>query len=162
VRKIRNEDGQTVVEFTLMLPFLLFLFFAIAEFGYGFYTQIAVRNAAAEAARFAAVGNLPSATCAAGSIENRARQASNNVVPCSAVTAGYHTLIDGAYRRGSGVAVRINHQYQAITPLPAIAALISWGVVPTTWNLTACADARLEIAPSLPSNPPPPTASSCG
>jgi Flp pilus assembly protein TadG len=162
VRKIRNEHGQTVVEFTLMLPFLLFFFFALAEFGYGFYTHIAVRNAAAEAARHAAVGKLPSTTCLADSIENRAREASNNVVPCSAVTVGYHTLQDGAYRRGSGVAVRINHQYQAITPLPAIASFISWGVVPTTWNLSACADARLEAAPSLPTNPPPPTALSCG
>ena len=161
MRKIRNERGQTVVEFTLMLPFLLFLMFALAEFGYGFYTQIAVRNAAAEAARHAAVGNLPSAACVVGSIENRARQASNDVVPCSAVTVGYHSPDNGIYGRGSGVAVRINHTYTAITPLPAIANLISWGVVPVNWNLVACADARLESGPTFPTNPPP-IAASCG
>jgi len=162
MRKIRNERGQTVVEFTLMLPFLLFFMFALAEFGYGFYTQIAVRNAAAEAARHAAVGNLPSTTCVAGSIQNRAREASNDVVPCSAVSVGYHSPENGQYTRGSGVAVRISHTYTAITPLPAIANLISWGVVPATWNLNACADARLESRPSFPSNPPVPTAASCG
>jgi len=136
--------------------------FALVEFGYGFYTQIAVRNAAAEAARHAAVGNLPSANCLAGSIENRAREASNNVVPCDDVSVGYHSPQNGQYSRGSGVVVRIETSYNAITPLPALANLISWGTVPATWNLSACADARLETRPTFPANPPIPTANPCG
>jgi len=153
-RKIRNEQGQTVVEFTLMLPFLLLFFFALAEFGYGFYSQIAVRNAAAEGARFAAVGNLPSATCVSGSINERARDASNGVVQCAAVTVGYHSPQNGQFTRGSGVWVRINEPYNTVTPLPAIVGFLTGGMFPTQWNLSACSDARLETRPPLPANPP--------
>ncbi|MFA7248870.1 MAG: TadE/TadG family type IV pilus assembly protein [Dehalococcoidia bacterium] len=153
MHRTRNDRGQAIVEFTLMLPFFLLLIFAIAEFGLALYTQITVRNSASEAARYAAVANLPSATagtCAADSIEERAWNTSNQLVDCDEITVTYHNpdATSGLYLRGSGVAVHISHVYNTITPLPAIVSLISGGLFPTTWTLGACSDSRLESVPS--------------
>src|SRR3546814_371983 len=129
MRRVQDDRGQTVVEFTLMLPFFLFMLFFLVEFSYAFYTQILVRNSASEAARYAAVGALPSAACAAGSIEDRVIDASSNLVSCGGadtITVTYQDTVLGEYTRGSGVAVRIDYEYTPITPLGPIANLISW------------------------------------
>lgn len=55
--KIRkNEKGQTLVEFALVLPVLLLLVMGVIQFGIIFSAQIALTNAAREGARAAAVG----------------------------------------------------------------------------------------------------------
>ncbi len=149
----RGDRGQAIVEFTFMLPFFLLMVFAIAEFGFALYTQIGVRNSAAEAARYGALANLPSAvagTCDASSIEERARNTSAQLVKCSEITVTYQNpnLASGMYLRGSGVAVHVAHTYNTITPLPTIISFISGGIFPTTWTLGACADSRLEGVPS--------------
>ena len=152
MKRIRTADnGQTVVEFALMLPFFLFMLLFLVEFGYAFYTQILVRNSASEAARYAAVGALPSAACAADSIQDRVIDASGGLVSCGGadtITVTYQDAVLGEYTRSSGVAVRIDYEYTPITPLGAVASLISWGTVPATWDLSACADSRLETRPS--------------
>lgn len=52
---LRREDGQSLVEFALVLPVLLFLMCGIIDFGWLFYNQIALNNAAREGARCAVV-----------------------------------------------------------------------------------------------------------
>lgn len=52
----RNEKGQGLVEFALILPLLLLLVLGIIQFGIIFSSQIAITNAAREGARVAAVG----------------------------------------------------------------------------------------------------------
>ncbi|WP_245157088.1 TadE/TadG family type IV pilus assembly protein [Anaerovorax sp. IOR16] len=52
---IRNEKGQAMVEFALVLPILLLLLCAICEFGSIFSNQILANNACREAVRYAAV-----------------------------------------------------------------------------------------------------------
>lgn len=51
-----NENGQTLVEFALILPILLLLVMGIIQFGIIFSAQIGITNAAREGARVAAVG----------------------------------------------------------------------------------------------------------
>ena len=150
-RRMHSESGQATVEFTLMIPFFLFMLLFMVEFGYAFYTQILVRNAASEAAREAAVGALPSAACAAGSIQERAIEASNNLLSCGGadtISVTYQDRVGGEFTRSSGVAVHITHVHNTITPLGAIANYISWGTIPDTFNLSACADSRLEVKPA--------------
>jgi Flp pilus assembly protein TadG len=52
---LKNEKGQAMVEFALVLPILLLVFCGICEFGYIFSNQILVNNACREVARYAAV-----------------------------------------------------------------------------------------------------------
>ncbi len=52
----RDEKGQSLVEFALVLPVLLLLVLGLIQFGIIFSSQIAITNAAREGARVASVG----------------------------------------------------------------------------------------------------------
>jgi len=54
----RATSGQALVEFTLVLPLLLVLFFSIIEFSLFFYTRVSLRHVVRESARFAVTGNV--------------------------------------------------------------------------------------------------------
>lgn len=148
MRRLRSERAQGVVEFTLMLPFVVLILFAIVEMAFALYTQIQVRNAASEAARYAAVAALPDGACAPGSIQDRAIDTSGALVECAEVQITYQTPINGVYTRGSGVAVNITHDYDVVTPLPGIINFLTGGVFPSSWDIGGCSDARLESRPS--------------
>lgn len=53
--RIKDQRGQALVEFAIVLPIMLLVLFGMVEFGRIFYTQLAVNNAAREGARWAAV-----------------------------------------------------------------------------------------------------------
>lgn len=55
LKKIKNEKGQAMVEFALILPILLILVCGIIDFGWLFYNQYSLNNGAREGARFAVV-----------------------------------------------------------------------------------------------------------
>ncbi|MGN0521248.1 MAG: TadE/TadG family type IV pilus assembly protein [Eubacterium sp.] len=54
-KKSKNEDGQAVIEFALVLPIFLLLLMGILDFGWLFYNYISVENSARNAARIACV-----------------------------------------------------------------------------------------------------------
>lgn len=56
---LRKSKGQTVVEFALVLPVLIFLLLAIMEGGRIFAAYIEIQHAARDGARYAAI-NCPS------------------------------------------------------------------------------------------------------
>ena len=61
IRKLRKEeDGQSLVEFALVLPILLMLLCGIIDFGWLYYNQITLNNAAREGARYAVIHYDPS------------------------------------------------------------------------------------------------------
>jgi len=51
----RKESGQAIVEFALVLPILLALLCGIIDFGWLYYNQITLNNAAREGARYAVI-----------------------------------------------------------------------------------------------------------
>jgi Flp pilus assembly protein TadG len=53
---IKRQQGQALVEFTLVLPLLLLLLFGIVQMSILFRTYLVVNEAAREGARIAAVG----------------------------------------------------------------------------------------------------------
>ena len=56
LRKFRkSEKGQAMVEFALLLPVLLLLLCAIIDFGWLYFNQLLLNNAAREGARYAAI-----------------------------------------------------------------------------------------------------------
>jgi hypothetical protein len=52
---LKNQRGASAVEFAILLPIIVMLFFAIFEFGIAFNNYIALTHAAREGARLAAV-----------------------------------------------------------------------------------------------------------
>jgi Flp pilus assembly protein TadG len=87
-RSRSSEDGQTAVEFALVLPILAVLLFAIVEFGVTFHDYVTVTDASRVAARKAAVsrfvGDFGASAEAAG--ENAAASLNDDAlgVDCSA------------------------------------------------------------------------------
>ena len=148
--RLKSDSGQTVVETTLLLPFILLLIMMLVEFGFAFYTHVTVNNAASEAARYAAVANLPSPTCDPDSIEERAVDFAGGRLLCSEVDVTYQYQAGGSgdFSRGDGVTVRITHMYDPITPMPGLFSLFTGNVLPATWTMSACSDSRLEAKPT--------------
>lgn len=56
----KKERGQAIVEFALVLPILLALLCGIIDFGWIYYNQITLNNAAREGARYAVIHYDPS------------------------------------------------------------------------------------------------------
>ncbi len=158
MREPETERGQALVEFVLLFPLVLVVILFVVEFGFALHAHITVNGAAREAARHAAVAQLPSASTGAatrvcpsigGSIHERTEDASIGIVDCSEVTVGYieqNGVPD--FQRGDAVVVRIDHTYNTKTPLGDLFALFSFGTLPDTFQIGACADARLEGVPS--------------
>ena len=69
-RIFRTEKGQAMVAFALVLPLLLALLCGIIDFGWLYYNQITLNNAAREGARYAVVHYDPTMDWK-GDAENR-------------------------------------------------------------------------------------------
>ncbi len=151
--RFRREDGQTMVEFVLLFPLLLVLALMLVEFGFALNAYITVNNASTEAARYAAVGSAvngagPCDSGATPSIEGLAVRVSSDLLACSDVDVGYiKRMPEAQYVRGDAVGVEIEYVYQMVTPLGDLMTLLSFGTVPNTLTMTACAEARLERGP---------------
>ncbi len=146
-----SERGQSAIEFTLLFPLLVFLLLFVIEISVALYTSITVTGAAREAARYAAVANLvgTDGQCSAGTLDGtvrgRAVSSSSNIVECSEVSVWFVDVdTDGQARRGDAVVVEITHTYVLFTPIGALASAFSFGAIPDSFNIRACADARLE------------------
>jgi Flp pilus assembly protein TadG len=151
-RRLRSDRGSVVTEFILLFPFMMLMVLFFIEFGFALHSWILINNAAAEGARFAATGNLPTnvaGTCPAGyeSIEERARQTTGNRITCANVTVRYTRYSGATVTRGDSVSVRINHNYTPVTGFGDMLNLVTGGVFPATLTMTSCADARLETRP---------------
>lgn len=57
VRSIKNQKGQSLVEFAMILPFLLLLIMGIVQFGMLLNSYLGLQNAAREGARTGIVGS---------------------------------------------------------------------------------------------------------
>ena len=149
MRRLRSESGQALIEFVMLFPLVLVFLLFIIEFGFAMHTFVTVNNTASEAARYAAVANLPG-NCGPGSvsIEQRAVDASAGLVKCPEVLVAYQKPAgQPQYLRGDGVRVGIKHVYTPLTPLGSLISVLSLGAIPDSWIMTACSDARLEQRP---------------
>lgn len=75
-RRHREERGAVAVEFALVVPILLVLFFGIVNVGIVLAQQLSLSNSARQAARFAVV-DVEGRIC--GEIENEARSAAETI-----------------------------------------------------------------------------------
>lgn len=86
----KREDGQSMVEFALVLPILLLFLLGIVEFGWLFNAKISLTSAAREGARAAAVSNINHQTKAEEAVESALAGTSGVVV----ISVGYDSDID--------------------------------------------------------------------
>jgi len=117
-KHVRSQSGQGLVEFTLVLPLLLVLFFSIIEFSLFFYTRISLRHVVRESARFAVTGNVLTDTT--GTPMTRAQSVEQMILagaPGIDLTPDNISMIpaDGG---GPGEVVRISVRYTYIAKLP--------------------------------------------
>lgn len=136
----QTEAGQSLVEFTMILPIFLVLMFGLVDFGRAFYTWLLVTNAAREGARVAAV------QADASSINARIYNSFCSTYPsdCSLDPAKLDIDTDNVQGvRGSAVTIELAYDFEFVTPLGAMLKLIGGSdlAAPT---ITAHSSMRLE------------------
>ncbi|MCO5201306.1 MAG: pilus assembly protein [Chloroflexi bacterium] len=117
----QTEAGQSLVEFTMILPIFLVLMFGLVDFGRAFYTWMLVTNAAREGARVAAVqGN-------SSSIDARIYDSFCSSFPsdCS-LEPGKLTISKANVQgvRGSAVSIDLAYDFEFVTPLGGILQML--------------------------------------
>ncbi len=136
-RKEKGEKGQALVEFALLVPIFLILLFAIVDFGMGFYSWITVTNSAREGARIGAV------QASVEEIEIRVHDTAG--LPNE--DENLNVEVDKAYpegQPGESVVVKVDYEYDLITPLASLVAFLSGDIIGPTLTLSSTAEMRLE------------------
>jgi hypothetical protein len=142
--KGKEEGGQSLVEFTLVIPIFLLVLFAIVDFGMAFNDWLTVTNSAREGGRLGSVH--PSLTEAGspcfgqGSLEQciiaKVRQTAGGTIGDDLVV----TVTNADGDPGESVVVDVSYEYSLMTPLAGLIGMISGN----TLTLSSTADMRLE------------------
>jgi len=136
-RPRKREDGQSLVEFALVIPIFLLVLFSIVDFGMAFHAWITVTNSAREGARIGSV-HAPAAT-----IEQRVRDTATSLEQAD-LSVSVTNADDQGGQSGESVVVDVSYSYSLITPLADLLNMISGGTIPSTLSLDSLADMRLE------------------
>ena len=134
-RRKNGEKGQALVEFALLVPIFLLLLFAIVDFGMGFYSWITVTNGAREGARLGAV------LATEQQIKDQVYQAVSLPNEGTKMTV---TVTGAQGQPGQSVVVKVDYDYDLITPLAGIVSFVSGNVLGPTLTLSSTAEMRLE------------------
>jgi Flp pilus assembly protein TadG len=86
MRTLRNEDGQSFVEFAFVLPFLVFLVLGIVQFGRAWHDYITITDAARVGAREAAVHRTTACSSATTKINSLGVIPAGSTIGCTAGT----------------------------------------------------------------------------
>ena len=134
-RWLRAECGQSLVEFALMLPVLVFCLLGGTDIARAFATQLAVQNGARAAAEAAALERLLAPTeVRQDAIDEMNRTPGMNAA--NAIITTTYTQVDGltpctgqldtttpgtsTYATPCFVNVRVQYTFQTITPWPGL------------------------------------------
>ena len=112
-KKYRRENGQSVLEFALILPILLIIIGGIIDFGWLFYNQYARNNGAREGARYAV------ANASHQNSEAMITTKVNSVLPASAKNGLVVTVTwsNTTTRILGDVEVKLSSNMQILTPV---------------------------------------------
>src|SRR5436189_541322 len=130
-RTLRNQRGQAVTEFAVILPVLLLVLLAIYQFGVLFNNYIQVTAAAREGARKAAT----SRTLGVAGAESAATAAAQAAAPgLTTSNMGITYPNSPTFIQGSNVKVQVTYPY----------SISIIGLVVSSGNLTASTTMRVE------------------
>jgi Flp pilus assembly protein TadG len=100
----KNQQGQAMVEFAIVLPVLLLLVLGLMQFGLAYFHHLTVTDAVRAGARQAAVSReLPDP---AGTAEARVRAAATDLVQ-----ADLEVYVTSSWVQGEDVEVRATYPY---------------------------------------------------
>lgn len=109
IRKMhRDQNGQSLVEFALILPLLLLIVMGILEFGLMFNVYLTINNASREGARLGSVTEGDPV-----SIENRVVAVAPHLDKDNLVITSDIADVDNT----ESVTVKVEYDYQMITPI---------------------------------------------
>lgn len=109
--KIRNRKGQSLVEFALILPLLLFLIMGIIQFGLILSGYVTVSNAAREGARVGIIEKDDLKVLA------KVTQAFDSSATLSSPIVNITFPDGGSYTNGKPVSVEVTGQVAIVVPL---------------------------------------------
>ena len=124
---IRDQQGQTMTEFAIVLPVLVLILFAVIQFGIAFNHYLALTDAARAGARKAAVSRLSGNGSSAGVAAVRAAATDLN-------QSNLNVSVSSSWQRGSDVTVNATYPY-------SISLL---GLVVKSGNLSTTVTERVE------------------
>ncbi len=121
IRSYKLRNGQSLVEFTLILPLLVLITVIILDLGRVAYYYSAVYNAAREGARYGIVnpGNVSIICSKAQPISINAVLSCVNSSPCDTSQNEVCVNKDTDDPLNSYIEVTVVYQYQPVTPLVA-------------------------------------------
>ncbi|HCC06939.1 MAG TPA: pilus assembly protein TadG [Clostridiales bacterium] len=126
---IKEERGQSVAEFALVLPIFLLILMGIIEFGLLMSDYVVVVNAAREGGRIAALGGT----------DQDVLQKVRDVAPSLRSSALTVTTTPDEYNRRSGEEVSVVVEYQAVQILPVFE-----NIIPEIYNVKGDITMRVE------------------
>ena len=130
-RRTNREQGQALVEFTVILPVLLLVLYGIFQFGVAFNDYIQVTSAAREAARKAAV----SRSLGAAAATTAAVSAAKATAPDLHLSDSQITVTpSNNWQQGSDVTVTVKYPYN----IDILGRIVGAG------NLTSSTTMRIE------------------
>jgi Flp pilus assembly protein TadG len=113
MQRRNRERGAAAVEFALVLPILLTLTLGAIDFGWFFYIDQLVTNAAREGAR---AGTLVAPTAAAATAENAAQTAAESYLTKVSLSAtGVEASLDTSVAGTQGIKVVISYPVGSLT-----------------------------------------------
>jgi Flp pilus assembly protein TadG len=107
----RREKGQSLLEFALILPVLLIVLAGVLDLGRLYYSYIAVTDAAAEGATYAA---MPPDVSDRDEVFQRAQEASRGLVQ---IDSGMVEVDCPSVASGAPVTVTVSYSFTVATPL---------------------------------------------
>jgi hypothetical protein len=122
-RRLRDADGQSMLEAAIITPLLLLLTIGIMEFGSAFYVLLALQNGANQATRFGITGNTLPGSSRVDSIKAAMRNATpaltipDNAFSFSHLPAGGSVFVGGTGAPGEVEKVTVTYSWTFFTPL---------------------------------------------
>jgi Flp pilus assembly protein TadG len=122
-RRLRNADGQSLIEAAIITPVMLLLTIGIFEFGALFYAYMALQNGVSQATRFAITGNTVAGGSRIDSVKSAMRTTTPTLtIPDSAfafshLPSGGTAFVGGVGGPGEVEKVTITYTWKFFTPL---------------------------------------------
>lgn len=119
--QLPRQDGQSMIEFALLLPVLLTMLLGAFDVGRMYFSLIAIQNAAAEGALYAAIepNCVDASECAdPNNVEFRARSESpHGLIDLDRISIEVLPLDRSNLREGDSITVLVHYDYDILTPL---------------------------------------------